>query len=97
MNFEWDPAKARRNQLKHGVSFDQAAELLSGPGDYVEIYDEAHSIDEDRYIAIGRVGRGVILVCYTERIESLVRIISARKATPEERRLFESEMGETHE
>jgi uncharacterized protein len=78
MQFDWDPEKARKNQLKHGVSFEQAADLLGGSSDFLEIYDDSHSAEEDRFIAIGEVERGVILVCYTERCESTIRIISAR-------------------
>lgn len=89
MRCEWDPDKARRNRLKHGVSFDEAARLIDGPADYLEIYDEEHSVEEDRFIAIGPVDRGVILVCYTECPENVTRIISARMATAAERKLLE--------
>ena len=88
MNFEWDPAKDKANQERHGVSFDEASELFTGGDDYLEIYDEEHSHDEDRFIAIGPIRRGLVLVVWTERAEDVVRIISARWATPQEKVLF---------
>ena len=44
MRFEWDPSKAEANQAKHGVSFEDAAELLASEADYLEIYDVDHSV-----------------------------------------------------
>ena len=54
--------------------------------DYIEVYDFEHRSDEDRYIAIGRVG-DILFVVFTERGEN-IRIISARLATEAERRLY---------
>ena len=88
MDFEWDSAKDRGNRQQHGVSFDEAKELFTGGGDYLEVYDAEHSHDEDRFIAIGHIQRGLILVVYTERLEETIRIISARWATNSEARLF---------
>ena len=84
----WDPAKNRANRTKHGVSFEQAQELFTSGVDYLEIFDDAHSIDEERFIAIGPIRRGVVLIVSTARDEDEVRIISARWATPHETRLF---------
>jgi uncharacterized DUF497 family protein len=61
---------------------------FAGGTDYLEIYDEEHSQDEDRFIAVGSVRRGVILVVFTEWDADVVRIISARVATADERRRF---------
>ena len=94
MDFEWDPAKDKANQERHGVSFDEAAELFTSGVDYLEVYDEEHSHDEDRFIAIGPVRRRVILVVYTERLEEAIRIVSARESTKAEARLFRQYMGE---
>ena len=74
---------------KHGVSFEEAAELLAGKADYLEIYDETHSGEEDRFIGIGPIAWGVILVVFTERDDEVVRIISARMATKLERGRYE--------
>jgi len=90
MQFEWDPDKDLANQAKHGVSFEEASELLSGGGDYLEIYDAEHSIDEDRFIGIGATSLGVLVVVYTERGDEIVRVVSARKATPAEQRRLEA-------
>lgn len=89
MRVEWDPAKGAANRAKHGVSFEEAAELFTRGTDYLEIYDEEHSEDEDRFIAIGPIRRGVVVVAYTEREEDVVRIVSARMATRKERQRLE--------
>ncbi len=86
--FDWDPAKARQNLQKHGVSFERAARVFLDPF-AISIFDEPHSENEDRWITIGVEANEVLLVVvHTFRnvdIEvSLVRIISARKATREE-------------
>jgi uncharacterized DUF497 family protein len=85
---EWDPGKAALNEQKHGLSFEEARTLFLGTADYLEIYDRPHSVDEDRYIAIGPVERGLICVVYVERFEDRIRLISARFATSQEQRLF---------
>jgi len=88
MDFEWDAAKNRSNRERHGISFDEAKKLFTGDDDYLEIYDADHSYDEDRFIAIGPIQRGLVLVVFTERLEETIRIISARWATNSETRLF---------
>mgnify|MGYP001824312130 CR=1 FL=1 len=93
MNFEWDPEKDRINRKQHGVSFDEAKELFTGDDDYLEIYDAEHSYDEDRFVGIGPMQPGLVLVVYTERSEGTIRIISARRATESETRLFRQYMG----
>lgn len=94
MKVAWDAAKNRANQQKHGVSFEEASELF-GPGrDYLEIFDHEHSVTEDRFIAIGPIRRGIVLVVWTERDEETVRIISARWATKHEQELYRSQIDE---
>ena len=88
MEVTWDPAKNKANVERHGVSFAEAAELFRSGADYLEIFDEAHSFDEDRLIAIGPIPRGLVLVVHTEQDEDTIRIISARWATKVERELF---------
>ena len=97
MRFEWDPAKDETNRAKHGLSFEEAAELFKSDVDYLEIYDEEHSDREDRFIAIGPIGRGVIVVAYTERDDDVLRILSARMATKKERQRLELFEREGHE
>jgi uncharacterized protein len=88
----WDDAKNRSNQKKHGVSFQEAAVLFTQGDDYLEIFDQAHSDEEDRFIAIGPVLRGVVLVVYTERDDETARIVSARWATKRETNLYRNHM-----
>lgn len=88
MRFEWDPRKDASNQRKHGVSFAEASALFEGDANYLEIYDERSTV-EDRFIAIGPIRRGVVVVVWTERTGDVVRLISARFATANERRLLD--------
>ncbi len=88
MKVSWDPAKSVANRTKHGVSFEEAQELFTSGVDYLEIFDDAHSDDEDRFLAIGPIRRGLVLVVWTERDEQEIRVISARWATPREAQRF---------
>ena len=82
---EWDDEKNKANQLKHHISFQTAARVFNDDN-RVEIPDDAHSVYEDRYIAIGRVNN-ILFVVYTERCD-YIRIISARLATARERKFY---------
>jgi len=84
----WDEAKNVANQRRHGVSFEEASELFTSGVDYLEIFDADHSVEEDRFIAIGPIRRGLILIIWTERDEETIRLISARWATKRERDLL---------
>jgi uncharacterized DUF497 family protein len=86
--FEWDEDKAASNLKKHGVTFEEAASVFSDP--LAAIFDdEAHSEEEHREIIIGHSSQNrLLLVCLTERGET-IRIISARRATKRERRDYE--------
>lgn len=86
--FEWDTNKDKENQEKHGLSFDEATELFTSGIDFLEICDEEHSDEEDRFIAIGPIGNGIVVVVFTERESDVVRLISARRATKKEVELF---------
>ena len=90
MLFEWDLRKDRTNRTKHGLSFEEASRLFTGNRNVLEVYDEEHSQDEDRFIAIGPIDRGVVVVSFAERPDDVVRIFSARMATPKERRRYKS-------
>jgi uncharacterized DUF497 family protein len=87
--FEWDRDKDAANVAKHGVSFEEATQLFVSGVDYLEIWDEEHSVDEDRFIAIGPIARGVVVVVFTERVDDVLRLISARAATNQELDLFQ--------
>ncbi len=93
--FDWDPFKALANIRKHGVSFDEAATVLLDPL-ALTVYDEAHSDQEERWFTLGLDARGKLLaVAHTYEMTVLgnvrIRIISARIATPSERRFYEDE------
>lgn len=90
MRVEWDEGKNLANQRKHGISFEEAEALFATGSDYLEIFDDAHSETEDRFIAIGPIARGIILVIWTERDEEILRIISARWASEREQALYYS-------
>ena len=83
--FEWDPRKAALNLAKHKVSFDEAVTAFGDPLGQI-IDDPRHSADEERFVLLGRSGRRrLLVVMFTERGEA-IRLVSARRATPRERR-----------
>jgi len=92
VDFDWDDAKDLSNQRKHGVSFAEAQRLFESGADYLEIFDAEHSEFEDRFIAIGPIDRGLVVVVYTEREEDLIRIIGARLANKREQALYRPHM-----
>lgn len=92
MKFEWDDAKDRSNQKKHGLSFSEATRLFQSSKDYLEIFDAAHSDAEDRFIAIGEIDRGIAVVIQTKREDDVVRIIGARFATKREQERYRRHM-----
>jgi len=88
VNFEWDPAKARRNRRKHRVSFEEAATVFGDPL-AITYPDPDHSTSEQRFITVGLSSAGrVLLVAHAERGDN-IRIISARKTTQRERAHYE--------
>jgi uncharacterized DUF497 family protein len=91
--FEWDPAKAQRNQRKHGVSFQEAALAFDDPA-ALDDFDGAHSDQEARYrrIVASPAGR-VLWISYTQRTHDgheTIRLIAARPATRHERRAYDA-------
>lgn len=87
--FEWDDDKATSNFQKHGIHFEDARTVFRDPF-AIELLDERASYSEERYILIGMSRDGVLVVIYTERHERN-RIISARRAEPNERRYYYEE------
>ena len=86
--FEWDEKKARTNQKKHDVSFEEAVTVFLDPLS-TTVSDPEHSEEEHRFLDIGRSDKGrLLLVSYTER-SSHIRIISSRQALPAERKAYE--------
>ncbi len=92
IKFEWDAIKAASNKRKHGVTFEEAKSVFYD--DFaIQFFDDENSEDEDRFLLLGRSNQSrVLLVCHCERESgSIIRIISARKATAKERRLYKGE------
>jgi hypothetical protein len=89
IKFEWDIAKAASNLKKHGISFKEAESVFYDEF-AVQFYDGGHSEDEDRFLMLGLSGESkILLVCHCERDAGhTIRIISARKATKNERKLY---------
>jgi len=90
MLFEWDDHKAKTNKQKHQVSFDLAAQVFDDPRQLC-VFDRTVE-EEDRYITLGLVKRTILFVCHCYREnqhgEKIIRIISARKATPKEKAAY---------
>ena len=88
MDFEWDPEKAQVNLDRHGVGFAEAITVFGDPLE-VTIPDPDHSEDERRFLSLGlSEAHRLLVVAYTER-GTAIRIISAREATPRERKSYE--------
>jgi uncharacterized protein len=89
LRFEWDPGKAKLNERKHGVSFEEAQSVFSDERARL-IDDPDHSEAEERFILLGLSSSLRVLVvahCYRASA-NIIRIISARKATREEQRNY---------
>lgn len=93
MRFDWDAEKARTNLVKHRVAFDLAMRVWDDP--FHVSFPERIENGEHRWLALGLVDGELLLVVvhtYPDTMDDeLVRIISARKATPRERRRYERE------
>jgi len=88
MKFEWDPQEAGSNFRKHRVSFEEAATALNDPMSATGS-DPDHSVGEDRYITFGVSEQGRLLVVAHAALGQTIRIISARKASRGERKIYE--------
>lgn len=88
-DFEWDDVKAARNRRDHGVSFEMAREAFDDRHG-VERVDRRHDDHEERLALIGMAGQLLLFVSFTLRDER-IRIISARKVEPHERRRYHNE------
>ena len=90
IHFEWDPAKARSNDRKHGINFDDAMLVFEDPYALFE-QDRIDETGQRRWQALGFAGGiAIVLVAHTVRDEGeIIRIISARLATRKERNRYE--------
>jgi uncharacterized DUF497 family protein len=84
MKFEWDPEKASMNIAKHGISFDEAGDVFDDPN-RLEFYRPR--MGEDRFVMIGASRANLLFVVYVER-GSVIRMISARKADKNEKKIY---------
>ena len=89
ITFDWDTEKASQNLRKHKVSFEEASSVFFDE-DALEFFDPDHSINEDRFLMLGlsfRLRLLVVVYCIREKGRR-IRIISARKATNNERKAY---------
>ena len=93
MIYEWDPKKAKTNQRKHGVSFEEAATVFLDPL-AVTYPDPDHSDEEVREITIGHSARRRVVFLWHMQRGDRIRIIGARKVTPRERKQYEESIDE---
>ena len=87
--FEWDDTKNDINQSKHDISFEEAQTVFFDES-ALEFEDPDHSIDEERFLLLGFSQKlKVLVVCHCYRSDdSIIRIISARKATKKEQKVY---------
>lgn len=90
MHFAWDPKKAAKNVGRNRPTFEEAKEVFAPGTVAIEWRDERHS--ELRWVRVGEIARGVIVVVWTERDGDTVRIISARFASRVERGIYEEHL-----
>lgn len=92
MRWVWDEGKSRLNKRKHGLSFETALLVFDDP---FVMHRRDSGLDEERWNSIGQVGGVVLIVAHTwprfvpGQDDEIARVISARKATPHERRAYE--------
>lgn len=85
MKFEWDENKRKLNLAKHGIDFKDAHQIFEGITFTFE--DERYDYGEERYITIGMLRGTVVVVAHTEN-DDIVRLISIRKATKHEQKIY---------
>jgi uncharacterized DUF497 family protein len=88
LRFEWDPEKASDNLSKHGVSFEEAATVFRDPLSATGP-DPDHSVGEERFVTFGVSTNSRLLVVGHIEHGDIIRIITARPAIPDERKLYE--------
>ena len=93
IKFEWDLVKAASNARKHGVSFEEARSVFYDEF-AVQFFDQESSESEDRFLMLGLSDEvRLLIVCHCERGQgNIIRIISARKATKNERKYYHGVM-----
>jgi len=91
MRFEWDERKNKANRKKHGLGFEEATFVFSDKR-IISVLDDRYDYGEERWLSTGSLSEVVVVVVHTvkedEDGEEIIRIISARKATPQERQRY---------
>jgi uncharacterized DUF497 family protein len=88
--FEWNEEKAKRNEAKHGVSFEEAKTVFNDPF-AITVPDTGHSSKEERSLDIGLSTEGKLLVVWYNESSERIRIIGSRKASKAEERAYTNE------
>jgi hypothetical protein len=91
MQAEWDEEKCRANFEKHGLSFEDAGQVLAG--DTITIPDDRYDYGEDRLITLGRLAGRVVVVVHVARMGK-TRIISMRKANAREQEIYQERLSQ---
>jgi uncharacterized DUF497 family protein len=86
MKFEWDESKRRLNFKKHGIDFEDVSVVFDSP--MLAALDIREEYGEDRWIGLGVLGSVVVVIAFTERGSESIRVISARKATKNEKEKY---------
>lgn len=87
IKFEWDENKNAANKVKHGLSFEDAKEVFED--DNAILFDDPdHSVDEERFLIIGMTSAKICIVSHCYRGDGVIRIISAREATKNEKNTY---------
>lgn len=90
MKYEWDEAKNRKNFAKHGLSFEDAEHVFSGP--CVTFEDNRFAYGEDRLVTLGLLAGRLIVIAHAPRDEG-TRIISMRKGNRREQKIYQKRLG----
>jgi uncharacterized DUF497 family protein len=90
MKYEWDEAKNRKNLAKHGLSFEDAEHVFSGP--CVTFMDDRFEYGEERLITLGLLAGRLVVMAHSPRNEG-TRIISIRKANRREQKIYQERLG----
>ena len=90
MQYEWDEAKNRKNVAKHGLSFEDAEAVLTGP--CVTFEDDRFDYGEERLVTLGLLAGRVVVIAHSPRDEG-TRIISMRKANRSEQKIYQKRLG----
>ena len=90
MKYEWDEAKHRKNAAKHGLNFEDAELVFSGP--CVTFEDDRFDYGEERLITLGLLAGRLVVIAHSPRDEG-TRIISMRKANRREQKIYQKRLG----